>query len=129
MRISDWSSDVCSSDLRTPQGGKQRAQGTRNPTAIKHYHRKGLVHVIDDPPAIPLQHETEQDEVGVVQVIDVVAVSQTVDEQPRQAEQEAARSRRRRSVLDEARPARQPHAVRAVEAQDGYVVACSTEGR
>src|SRR3546814_10090321 len=73
---------------RTPQGGKQRAQGTRNPTAIKHDHRIGLVHVIDDPPAIPLQHETEQDEVGVVQVIDVVAVSQTVDEQPRQAEQE-----------------------------------------
>src|SRR3546814_13574614 len=43
MRISDWSSDVCSSDLKARKGGSRRGQGNiaQSARALSHFAQRG----------------------------------------------------------------------------------------
>src|SRR3546814_18467501 len=43
MRISDWSSDVCSSDLKARKGGSRRGQGNiaQSARALSHFEQRG----------------------------------------------------------------------------------------
>src|SRR3546814_19430757 len=94
MRISDWSSDVCSSDLQFPvlEGNHAPSAGRKNIVeAAEHAVRRrciqGLAIIVDDPPAIAdivlvslnqalvdialielsVAHECEQDRKSVVE--------------------------------------------------------------
>src|SRR3546814_1997207 len=58
MRISDWSSDVCSSDLRTRRAGGGRGAGGRAGAAAHHGGDTGIQRLLD------LLRADEMDKIG-----------------------------------------------------------------
>src|SRR3546814_1703387 len=55
MRISDWSSDVCSSDLRDVEAGLPREAVGDAAERTDDVAQRPVVHVDDPPPAYPAQ--------------------------------------------------------------------------
>src|SRR3546814_2339409 len=53
MRISDWSSDVCSSDLHTPLTGTRPPEGGRPAGAARSYLRKMGGHHVEGAASAP----------------------------------------------------------------------------
>src|SRR3546814_8777941 len=69
MRISDWSSDVCSSDLREPDDRKAERQGKAAPVGVRNLRQaeRAAAHqqVHEDQPRRPAAHQLARPEAAL----------------------------------------------------------------
>ncbi len=78
--------------------------------------------IIDDVAAQKFQHETKQDKVGIVQMVDIIAMLDAISDQPGKANDEAAQALARSAELYELWAYRQVCAFCPVQAEHGDLV-------